>query len=217
MAENTLAGSLEGLGERPSILKELALINMVKTNYDSARIYLGALSKTLFYDDWANNYLEQLKSDPDLSENKEIQRLRSVCMEKDYGFTSLNNVEAALLHLLKKNRQNRMAFEYLMSWYMLNGRLDKFVQNLDRLDDFGFSQFPRLYEEAILVYVFSVRKPVNLHGRQISAESRQRFVGFNQVLNDYGKNKQAAFYRLSKDYWNSYFFYYVYGRQGTEQ
>ncbi len=213
MAENALTGSLEGLGERPSILKELALINMVKTNYDSARIYLGALSKTLFYDDWANNYLEQLKSDPDLSENKEIQRLRSVCMEKDYGFTSLNNVEAALLHLLKKNRQNRMAFEYLMSWYMLNGRLDKFVQNLDRLDDFGFSQFPRLYEEAILVYVFSVRKPVNLHGRQISAESRQRFVGFNQVLNDYGKNKQAAFNKLAKDYQNSYFFYYDYGCQ----
>ena len=216
MAENTLAGSLEGLGERPSILKELALINMAKANYDSARIYLGALSKTLFYNDWANNYLELLRSNPDLSQTREIQRLRSVCMEKDYGFTSLNNVEAALLHLLKKNRQNRMAFEYLMGWYMLNGRLDKFVQNLGRLDDFGFSQFPRLYEEAILVYVYSVRKPVNLHGRQISTESRQRFAGFNQVLNDYGKNKQAAYNKLAKDYRNSYFFYYVYGRQGTK-
>lgn len=217
MAENALTESLEGLGERPSILKRLALINMVKTNYDSARIYLGALSKTLFYDDWANNYLEHLKSDPDLSEDKEIQRLRSVSMEKDYGFTALNNIEDTLLQLLEKNRQNRMAFEYLMSWYLLNGRLDKFVQNLDRLDDFGVSQFPRLYEEAMLIYVFSVRKPVNLQGRQISAESRQRFDGFNQVLNDYGKNKQAAYNKLAKDYWNSYFFYYVYGRQGIEQ
>jgi hypothetical protein len=217
MAENALTESLEGLGERPSILKELALINMAKANYDSARIYLGALSKTLFYDDWANNYLEHLKSDPDLSEDKEIQRLRSVSMEKDYGFTALNNIEAALLQLLEKNRQNRMAFEYLMSWYLLNGRLDKFVQNLGRLDDFGFFQFPRLYEEAMLIYVFSVRKPVNLHGRQISAESRQRFEGFNQVLNDYGKNKQAAYNKLLKDYWNSYLFYYVYRRQGTEQ
>jgi len=216
MAENTLAGSLEGLGERPSILKELALINLAKANYDSARIYLGALSKTLFYNDWANNYLELLRSNPDLSQAKEIQHLRSVCMEKDYGFTSLNNVEAALLHLLNKNRQNRMAFEYLMSWYMLNGRLDKFVQNLERLDDFGFSQFPRLYEEAMLIYVFSVRKPANLHGRQISTESRQRFAGFNQVLNDYGKNKQAAYNKLAQDYRNSYFFYYVYGRQGTK-
>ncbi len=216
MAENTLTGSLEGLGERPSILKELALINMAKTNYDSARIYLGALSKTLFYNDWANNYLELLRSNSDLSQVREIQRLRSVCMEKDYGFTSLNNIEAALLHLLKKNRQNRMAFEYLMSWYMLNGQLEKFIQNLDRLNDFGVSQFPRLYEEAILVYVFSTRKPVNLLGRQISAESRQRFEGFNQVLNDYGKNKQAAYNKLAQDYSNSYFFYYVYGRQRTE-
>jgi len=217
MAENALTESLEGLGERPSILKELALINMVKANYHSARIYLGALSKTLFYDDWANNYLEHLKSDPDLSEDKEIQRLRSVRMEKDYGYTSLQNIEVTLLQLLEKNRQNRMAFEYLMSWYLLNGRLDKFVQNLERLDDFGVSQFPRLYEEAMLIYVFSVRKPVNLHGRQISTESRQRFEGFNQVLNNYGKNKQAAYNKLAKDYWNSYFFYYVYGRQRTEQ
>ena len=217
MAENALTGSLEGLGERPSILKELALINMVKTNYDSAQIYLGALSKTLFYNDWANNYLELLRSNPDLSQVREIQRLRSICMEKDYGFTSLNNVEAALLHLLKKNRQNRMAFEYLMSWYLLNGQLDKFVQNLKRIDDFGFSQLPRLYEEAMLIYVFSVRKPVNLYGRQISAESRQRFEGFNQILNNYGKNKQAAYSKLAKDYRDSYFFYYVYGRQGTEQ
>jgi hypothetical protein len=217
MADNTLTGSLEGLGEHPSILKELALINMVKTNYDSARVYLGALSKTFFYNDWANNYLELLKTDSDLSQVKEIQRLRSICMEKDYGFTSLNNIEAALLHLLKKNRQNRMAFEYLMSWYMLNGRLDKFIHNLNRLDDFNVSQFPRLYEEAILVYVFSVRKPVNLHGRQLSTESRQRFEGFNQVLNYYGKNKQAAYNKLAQDYWNSYFFYYVYGRQGTGQ
>ncbi|MCP4612857.1 MAG: hypothetical protein GY845_29540 [Planctomycetes bacterium] len=216
MAENTLAGSLEGLGERPSILKELALINMAKANYDSARIYLGALSKTLFYNDWANKYLELLKSNSDLSQAREIQQLRSVCMEKNYAFTSLNNVEAALLHLLNKNRQNRMAFEYLMSWYMLNGRLDKFVQNLERLDDFGFPQFPRLYEEAMLIYVSSVRKPVNLRGRQISAESRQCFAGFNQVLNEYGKNKRAAYNKLSQDYRNSYFFYYVYGRQGTK-
>jgi len=217
MAENALTESLEGIGERPIILKWLALINMAKANYDSARIYLGALSKTLFHADWAYNYLERLQSDPNLSEDKEIQRLRSVHMENDYGFTSFKNIEATLLKLLEKNKQNRMAFEYLMSWYLLTGRLEKFVQNLDRLDDFGFSQFPRLYEEAMLVYVNTARKPINLRGRRLSTESRQRFESFNQVLNSYGKNKQAAFNQLAKDYWNSYIFYYVYGRQETEQ
>jgi len=217
MAENALTESLEGLGERPIILKRLALINMAKANYDSARIYLGALSKTLFHAGWDNNYLEHLKSDTNLSEDKEIQRLRSVNMEDDYAFTFHHNIEATLLKLLEKNRQNRMAFEYLMSLYLLTGQLEKFVQNLDRLDDFGFSQFPRLYEEAMLVYVNIAGKPINLRGRRLSSESRQRFDGFNQVLNNYGKNKQAAFNTLAKDYWDSYFFYYVYGRQGTEQ
>jgi hypothetical protein len=138
-------------------------------------------------------------------------------MDKDYGFTSFKNIELTLLQLLEKNRQNRMAFEYLMSWYLLNGRLDKFVQNLNRLDDFSLSQFPRLYEEAVLIYVVSARKPVNLYGREVSIESRQRFERFNQVLNKYGKDKDAAFKKLVKDYWNSYLFYYVYGRQKTEK
>lgn len=216
MAENALTESLEGLGERPIILKRLALINMAKANYDSARIYLGALSKTLFYNDWANNYLARLKSDPDLSQDKQIQRLRSVCMQKDYGYTTLN-VETMLLQLLDKNKQNRMAFEYLMSLYLLTGQLEKFVQNLDRSEDFGLSKFPQLYEEAMLVYVNITGKPVNLRGRLLSTESRQRFDGFNQVLNDYGKNKQAAFNTLAKDYWDSYFFYYVYERQRAEK
>ncbi len=91
------------------------------------------------------------------------------------------------------------------------------MQNLDRLDDFGFSQFPPLYEEAMLVYIHSIRKPINLRGRQIRTESFQRFDGFNQVLNNYGKNEQAAFNTLAKDYWDSYIFYYVYVRQETEQ
>jgi len=211
MAENALTESLEGIGERPDILERLALINMAKANYDSARIYLGALSKTMFYDDWANKYLERLKSDPDLSQDKEIQHLRSICMEKDYDFTALN-IETMLLHLLEKNRKNRMAFEYLMSWYLLTDQLEKFVQNLDRLDDFGFSRFPRLYEEAMLVYVNTARKPVNLRGRRLSTESRQRFESFNQVLNDFRQNREAAFNKLAQDYMDSYFFYYVYGR-----
>jgi hypothetical protein len=216
VAENALTESLEGIGERPEILKRLALIDMAKADYASARIYLGALSKTMFYDDWANKYLACLKSDADVSQDEDIQRLRSISMEKDYDLSALN-IETMLLDLLGKNRKNRMAFEYLMSWYMLTGQLEKFVQNLDRLDAFGVSQFPPLYEEAMLIYVFSARKAIDLQGRQLSTESRARFDGFNQTLNRYGKDKRAAYNALAKDYSDSYFFYYVYGRQGTKR
>ena len=216
IAQNDLTECLEVFGERPLILKRLAFVNMVKGDIGSARIFLGALSKTLFDADWANNYLERLQSDPNLAADEKIQHLRSVMLEKDSGFSAID-IENILSQLLEKNKQNRMAFEYLMAWYMLAGQLDKFVQNLDRLDDFDYTQIPRLYEEAMLVHVNRTRKPLDLHGRRFSSESHQRMDAFSQIFNRYGKNKQAAFYELAKNYGDSYLFYCIYGFSGVRK
>jgi hypothetical protein len=95
--------------------------------------------------------------------------------------------------------------------------LGKFIQNLERLDDFDYREIPRAYEETMLVYVNSTRKPVDLRGRRFNPISRQRFEGFNRVLSRYGGNKDAAFNELAKDYSRSYFFYYLYTRWGMEK
>jgi hypothetical protein len=216
MAENALTNCLEGLGDRPMVLQRLAFINMVKENYDSARIYLGALGKTLFDAGWANYYLARLKSDPNLSEDKEIQRLRSLRLEKDFGYTTVT-VEKLLLQLLEKNRQNRMAFEYLMAWYMLNKHLGKLVQNIERLKDLGYLKLPTHYEEASLIYVYGTGKPLNLGGYQPNPQLRQRIEDFSRLLSSYGADKQAAFKELSKNFRNTYFFYYIYAPSGTKK
>ena len=49
-------------------------------------------------------------------------------MKTDYGFATSLSGEEALLDLLKNNKDNRMAFEYLMIRYMLYGRLDDFAR-----------------------------------------------------------------------------------------
>jgi len=216
LAENALVECMEIYRERPMILKRLALVNMVKGNMGAARVYLGALSKTLFYADWANDYLARLQSDPNLSTDDRIQHLRSLMLEKDYAFFTFK-IEDILLELLEKNNQNRMAFEYLMAWYMLNKRLDKFIQNIERLDDFDYREIPRAYEEAMLVYAHRTRKAVDLRGRRFSPESRQQFEGFNQILSRYDGNKDAAFNELAKNYRNTYFFYYLYARPEKEK
>jgi hypothetical protein len=215
LAENALTECLVGLGERPITLQRLALVNMAKGNIDAAKIYLGAVSKTLFYADWANDYIERLQSDPNLSKDKQIQLLRSVMLGQDYGFFTFS-FEKMLLQLLEKNRQNRMAFEYLMAWYLLNRQLDKFVQNFERLNDFDYSEIPPLYEEALLIYAYGTGEPVNLYGRQISRESHQRIEDFTRTFNNYKRNKAAAFNELAQKYGDSYFFFYIYGFSGTK-
>jgi len=211
LAEHSLAESMAGLGERPMILKRLVLINMVKGNIGAARIYLGALGKTLFYVDWANGYLDRLESDLNLSTDEQIQQLRGLMVEKDYALRKYLP-EMFLQELLEKNRQNRMAFEYLMAWYMLTGQLDSFVQYLDRLGDFDYPEIPRLYEEAILVYQLKTGKKVDLKGRQISSKTYQRVRHFTNIVHGFSKdNRKGAMLATAKEFADSYFFYYNFG------
>jgi len=215
MAENDLAESLGTFGRRPVILRGLALVNMVKGDMGSARVYLGALGKTLFHTEWANEYLDRLKSDPDLSTDKEIQRLRRLRLHKDHS-AILSHNEEALATLLAENGKNRMAFEYLMSWRLLTKQLDKFVGNINLLNDLGYSEMPRLYEEAILAYVHTTGKDIHLEGDWGSPKARQRIDEFGRIFNRYGQNKEAAFGELAAKYGDSYFFYNVYGFCGVK-
>ncbi|MHC4159000.1 MAG: DUF6057 family protein [Planctomycetota bacterium] len=211
LGEGALAESMVELGERPMILKRLALINMVKGNIGTAKTYLGALGKTLFHTELANNYLNLLETDPNLSTDKEIQRLRQLMMEAEYGFTTYVP-EKILLELLQKNRQNRMAFEYLMAWYMLTKQLDKFVQNLDRLDDFDYPDIPRHYQEAILIYEVFTNKKIDLKGRQISNRTLRRARTFGNIVNRFSNaNRMPAARATAGDFGDTYFFYFNFG------
>ncbi|MHC4426687.1 MAG: DUF6057 family protein [Planctomycetota bacterium] len=216
MAEKKLTECMEVFGEHPMILKRLALINMVKANYGPARTYLGALSKTLFHSDWANDYLARLQSDPNLSADDRIQHLRSVCVEKDYPAIFFPK-EKMLCDLLEKNSKNRMAFEYLMAWYMLTRQLDNSVRTIERLSDFDYPELPRLYEEAALVHVYDTKEPIHLAGYQATPEARQRIEHFTQIFNKHKRNTRAAFDELAKDYSDSYFFYHIYGISGVSR
>ncbi|MFH1715919.1 MAG: DUF6057 family protein, partial [Planctomycetota bacterium] len=209
LAENALTECLEGLGSRPMVLQRLALINMVKGNLGSARIYLGALSKTLFHAQWANDYLDRMKIDPDLATDQYIQNLRSLCLDRDCPAHVLAN-ETTLSWLLEKNSQNRMAFEYLMAYYMLNKYLGKLAQNIERLDDLGYRDLPTHYEEAALIHAYATGKPLNLSGYLSSPQKRQEIQEFTRILNGYGGNRKAASRELSKKFRNTYFFYYIY-------
>jgi hypothetical protein len=216
LAENDLTECLEGIGERPMILQRLALINMIKGNSDSAKIYLGALSETLFDADWAKHYLDLLETDPNLSTDKNIQHQRSLCLDKDCLTYALLK-ERTLSWLLEKNNQNRMAFEYLMAWYMINKQMGKFVQNLERLQDFNYREVPTHYEEAALIYVYGTGKPIQLDGYLSNPQKRQEIEDFSRILNSYGKDKKAAFNELSKKFNDTYFFYYMYAPSDTSK
>jgi len=215
-AEYALVICMEMYGERPIILKRLALVNMVKGRTGAAKACLGALSRTLFDASWATEYLAKIESDPNLSTDEEVQHLRSIMAEKDKAFQIIDIT--ILQELLNRNRLNRMAFEYLMASYLLTGKFDMFIANLDRLDDFYYVGIPRVYEEAMLFHNYRTKSNVELLGREISSAAHQRFNGFVDVfIVRHKQDDKAAFDELSRKYGDSYLYYCLYKQSGMKK
>jgi len=111
------------------------------------------------------------------------------------------------LSLLKANRRNRMAFEYLMAYYLLACRPDKVAQNISRLDDFEYRGIPRHYEEAILMQTAITGKTVDLHGRTIRPETMQRFEYFRRIIARHGADATSAMIEAAEDHRDTYCWY----------
>jgi len=202
LAEKNLTECVETFGAQPALLERLALIDLAKGRADVARIYLGALDKTLLCHREAQNRLARMEADPNFA-----QDLRDRRLTKDY-IAQFYAQEVLLATLVESGAKNRMAFEYLMAWYMLTGQLGKLVQQAGRLAEFGYTEIPPLYQEAILIYAYGTRKPVDLHGLTIRPEMQRRIEHFSSVVNRHGRDRQAAAAELARDYRGSYFFYY---------
>ncbi|MDZ7261587.1 MAG: DUF6057 family protein [candidate division KSB1 bacterium] len=196
--------ALSTRGETPWNLQRLALINILKGDHQAAQSFLDVLSKTLFHRAWAQHYRRYLTNDSLLAADKQLQHIRSLMINSDF-IASTDYPVADLVSLLKRNKQNKMAFEYMMAFYLLTHRLGNFVNNIGRLNDFNYPVIPRHYEEALLLYIMMTgRRDLNI---RISTDTMERFKDFNQILARHGEDEKAAREELWKTHGNSYWFY----------
>ncbi len=107
--------------------KRLAQTNLIIGSYEVARKYLMALQKTLFYRDWANETLQLLGNEKAIANHSEYGRLRQWAYKDDFYFS--DHVTPEMLEsLYSRNPDNRMAYQYLLAYYMLTGDRERFNQ-----------------------------------------------------------------------------------------
>jgi hypothetical protein len=213
-AERIAYEFLEASDDGPFILQQFVLINVVKGQMETTRVFLRALSKNLIYGRRAENILAHLEADPQLESDEHIQYLRSVKMTTDRAYAAFNE-RVLLEELLRINRHNRLAFEYLMARYLLNRQLDKFVENLFRLEDFPYVNIPRHFQEAIVLYTSKTGQKVDLGGRGINPEVISQYDEFNKIGKEFARDKNAAWRALAPEFGRTYFFYYSFGVSGV--
>jgi tetratricopeptide (TPR) repeat protein len=215
-AEHMTHEAWADLGDHPSVFRNLVLINVVKGRAAAARNVLAALERSFLYQGWAEKYQRALETDPLLSSNAQAAWLRSATYNVDLTVPTAYGYEEEMLQwLLQTNKHNRMAFEYLMAYYLLNNEPSKIAGNLSLLDYFDYAGIPRHYEEAILLYMSEQgRSSVDLHGRTIRPETVQRFRDFQRRAALAGKDAAALWDALFDTYGNTYWFYHLFGLTG---
>jgi len=225
IAEHQLLEALEVVGERPAIYQRLALIYMAKDNLPNAVVYLERLKKLYFYKAWASGYLNMIEADSTLNNSKDIKYLRSMMLDesanKAYASFFLEDnpklSEEMIIELLKKKPTNRMAFEYLLSFYMLTNNLQKFVDTFDRyIGNYHYKILPPLWQQAIVTYYSN--KPdreIKIKKYPISQEQYKYYQNYITIFSKY-KKREPAVWELAKNFGKSYYFYYMYGFSGVK-
>ena len=105
--------------------KRLAQTNLINGNYEVARKYLAALQKTLFYRDWANETLPLLGDEKAIENHPEYGRLRKWAYKENFLFS--DHVTPEMLESLFFGcKDNSMAYQYLIAYYMLTGDRERF-------------------------------------------------------------------------------------------
>ena len=212
-AEREAHEALEVLNNHPLVLKRLARINLVKGQTEAAKVYLRALSKYLNFGDYAVGVLRRLQDEPLLAGDPQLARIRSVMIESSAPVDFLGGLE----ELVGRDGQNRMAFEYLMAFYLLNLSLSDVVERIDDLGRFGYAEMPRHYQEAVVIYENATGKTVDLQGLEIDPRTRQAYLEFSRTYATQSRlnGRPRALETLQERFGETYFYYFHREEEGA--
>lgn len=212
-AEHFAHEALEMEGNRPDLLFDLARINALKDRPAAARIFLNVLRTSPVNRAKAEAFLNELtKAAPDqiassqLPLLRELDGIRSLMVTNDLPHEGLP-AEALLSHHLVFNPGNRMAFEYLMTHYLLRLELRKLVDRLWQLDNFKYGQMPRHYEEALLLHQKLSGTRMELK-RQVRPGTANRFARFSAAMEQRLYTTREGQRILDRDFGDTYWYYY---------
>ncbi len=202
--------ALELSGPHPAVLQELATINLVKGQVETAKVFLRALAFQPFRGRVARQWLRSLDEAPDMKGLPRIQQLRANMIHRDRVFR-YNDLEEYLQSLLAENSHNRMAFEFLMANYLEKRRPDRVAASLARLKELGYTRVPRHYQEAWVIATGRPESPPPIPGFELDPQVVQQGQQFHRVMEEAGDTPDGAVMAWNAGLGDSYYFFVTYG------
>lgn len=123
---------------------------IINGNYQVAAKLLRRLQKTLFYSNWANQTMALLGNEKAINRHPVYGKLRKYREKKQDFLFSDREMDQMLGLLFLNDNHNRMAYEYLMCYELLQRDMEKFMQYYPLGRFVGYDHIPRSFQEILI-------------------------------------------------------------------
>lgn len=132
------------------LTKRLAECNIINGHYSVALKYLRMLQKSWFYAKWAQQQ-ETMIREGKVDDDPVYKQARAFRQRKTDFLFSDTEMDQMLGLLFVQNYDNRMAFEYLMCYELLQRDLERFNQYYPLGKYAKFNRIPTAYQQALVM------------------------------------------------------------------
>ncbi|MCU0454666.1 MAG: DUF6057 family protein [Bacteroidales bacterium] len=184
-------------------LIRIASTYLINGQYDIARKYLEPLSHTVFYRKWARECIRLSYREDEIRTHPVWAYMRSLSAKHDF-FYNAGQMDVALRYLLLSNPRNKMAYEYLMAFYLLDRDLDSFLKYLPLTRQLNYDGMPKSWQEAA-AYI-ATRLPDDLpqlEGFRPDQETINRIKAYADLFS--GEPRDTT--RIRQEYGDTYWYY----------
>ena len=165
---------------------------IINGNYQVAAKLLRRLQKTLFYSNWANQTMALLGNEKAINRHPIYGKLRKYREKKQDFLFSDREMDQMLGLLFLNDNHNRMAYEYLMCYELLQRDLEKFVQYYPLGRFVGYDHIPRSFQEILIGNWMKTHSDPRTIPYSVDAENVNNTLNFIQLYMQNPKNPQLG-------------------------
>lgn len=163
---------------------------IINGNYQVAAKLLRRLQKTLFYSNWANQMMALLGNEKAINRHPIYGKLRKYREKKQDFLFSDREMDQMLGLLFLNDNHNRMAYEYLMCYELLQRDMEKFMQYYPLGRFVGYDHIPRSFQEILIGNWMKTHSDPRTIPYSVDAQNVNNTLSFIQLYMQNPKNPQ---------------------------
>lgn len=166
--------------------------DIINGNYKVAAKLLRRLQKTLFYSNWANQTMALLGNEKAINRHPIYGKLRKYREKKQDFLFSDREMDQMLGLLFLNDNHNKMAYEYLMCYELLQRDMEKFMQYYPLGRFVGYDHIPRTFQEILIGNWMKMHSDPRTIPYSVDAQNVNNTLNFIQLYMQNPKDPQLG-------------------------